>query len=129
MNDNKKPDENTIDDLQNHALQLPLEQQLSTLKPADPKETLYTAVAGTRGHNEIGYQVVDLLKVSIMALDSEYAQGPTSLSASPNLNVMGVLEIALALLPYAGFAQPDNLRREGPGELPAYNYSTLRIIG
>ena len=69
-----------------------------TLKHHRKKENAFTAEIQLSGYNDLIVTISDLLKASILALDSE----PPYVSGSifnPEINVMTLLEIALQLLP------------------------------
>lgn len=69
-----------------------------TLKQDHKEENAFTAEIQLSGYNDLIVTISDLLKASILALDSE----PPYVSGSifnPEINVMTLLEIALQLLP------------------------------
>ena len=81
-----------------------------TLKQDHKKESLFTAEIKVSGYIDLIGIISDLLKASILALDSE----PPYVSGSifnPEINVMTLLEIALQLLPLGEIELLDALHK------------------
>ena len=69
-----------------------------TLRPSHHKKGLYTVDICVEGYLDLLFTVANLIKVSILALDSDETcskQVPV-----PPTNIKNMLEIALQLLPY-----------------------------
>ena len=81
-----------------------------TLKQDHKKDNLFTAEIQLSGYNDLILTISDLLKASILALDSEppYVSGSIF---SPEINVMTLLEIALQLLPLGEIELLDALHK------------------
>lgn len=80
------------------------------LKPDSKKEDLFNVEIKVSCYNELNLMVADLIKVSILALDSE----PPYISGSirnPQINIMTLLEIALQLLPHGEIELLDELHK------------------
>lgn len=67
-------------------------QYLKLLTAGKTKEDGFTVRVKTSGYSGTLFLVADLLKVSMLALENE--------DADPAVNVAGLLELAIQLLPY-----------------------------
>ncbi len=114
-----------------------LEHHFTLLKPYRNRSDVFTAEVRVRGYSDIAYCIADLLKVSILAMDSNNGASVSTAISEPNINILGVLELALALLPYEEFELLDVLHRglldateaAVPVDEPLYNYSVVRVLG
>ena len=82
----------------------------NTLKQDEQKPDLFTAEIKVTGYHDLILTVSDLLKASILALDSE----PPYVSGSifdPEINVITLLEIALQLLPQGEIELLDQIHK------------------
>ena len=68
------------------------------LKPYKDKDNLFTVDLKVTGYTDLSLMITDLLKASISALEFDSECISTAVS-SPEINVMGLLEIALQLFP------------------------------
>jgi hypothetical protein len=80
------------------------------LKPDSKKENWFNVELKVSGYNELNLMVADLLKASILALDSE-APYISNAIINPEINVMTLLEIALQLLPHGEMELLDELHQ------------------
>lgn len=114
-----------------------LENHFTLLKPSRNRKDTFTAELRLRGYSDIAYHIADLLKVCIMAMDADNSHAASSAIPEPNVNILGVLEMTLALLPYNEFELLDILHRglleaeedAVPMGEPLYNYSVVRVLG
>lgn len=91
-----------------------------TLRPAMHKKGLYNVEIDVEGYLDLLFTVANLIKVSVMALDTD---GSFSNHISdPPTNITNMLEIALQLLPYDEAEFLDKSRelflREGGNDIP-----------
>ncbi|MFV8343583.1 hypothetical protein [Flavobacterium sp. XS2P39] len=80
------------------------------LTPDEKKEDLFTLELKVSGYKDVSSMVSDLLKVSILALESD----PPYISRAirnPEINVLGLLEIALQLMPHGELELLDELHQ------------------
>jgi hypothetical protein len=82
----------------------------TTLKPDQEKENSFVVELKVSGYNELSIMIVDLLKVSILALESDPPY-VSNLILNPEINVLGLLEIALQLMPQREFEIFDELHQ------------------
>jgi hypothetical protein len=69
-----------------------------TLRPAIHKKGLYNVEIVVEGYLDLLFTVANLIKGSIMALDSD--ESDSNYISNPPTNIRNMLEIALQLLPY-----------------------------
>lgn len=69
------------------------------LKPDPKNEELFVMELKVSGYRELNSMIADILKVSILAIESDAPYVSRTL-VNPEINVMGLLEIALQLLPH-----------------------------
>lgn len=69
-----------------------------TLRPDMHKKGLYNVEIGVEGYLDLLFTVANLIKVSIMALDTD--EPFSAHIQDPPTNITNMLEIALQLLPY-----------------------------
>lgn len=73
-------------------------RSFKTLRPNNHKKGLYTIDLDVEGYLDLLFTVANLIKVSILALDSD--ESCSSQVPDPATNIKNMLEIALQLLPY-----------------------------
>lgn len=69
-----------------------------TLQPNQYRKDTYKATLDVEGYLDLLFTVANLIKVAIMALDTEGS--PSKQIQNPPTNIQNILEIALQLLPY-----------------------------
>ena len=69
-----------------------------TLRPDKHKKGSYTIELNVDGYLDLLFTIANLIKVSILALDSD--ETCSSEVQNPPINITNMLEIALQLLPY-----------------------------
>jgi hypothetical protein len=69
-----------------------------TLRPAIYKKEMYNVEIEVEGYLDLLFTVANLIKVSIMALDTD--EPFSNLIPNPPTNIRNMLEIALQLLPF-----------------------------
>ncbi|WP_413999142.1 hypothetical protein ACMDB5_00800 [Flavobacterium sp. W1B] len=69
-----------------------------TLQPAMHKKEMYNVEIGVEGYLDLLFTVANLIKVSIMTLDTD--EPFSNLIPNPPTNIRSMLEIALQLLPF-----------------------------
>lgn len=74
------------------------EKGFKTLRPAMHKKGLYNVEIDVEGYLDLLFTVANLIKVSIMALDTD--EPFSNHISNPPTNITNMLEIALQLLPY-----------------------------
>lgn len=80
------------------------------LKP-DPKNgELFVVELKVSGYNELNSMISDILKVSILAIESDVPYVSRTLF-NPEINVMGLLEIALQLMPHGEIELLDEVHQ------------------
>jgi hypothetical protein len=85
-------------------------EYFTQLKRDQKKEDLFILELKVSGYNEVSLMIADILKVSILALDSD----PPYISdtiRNPEINVLGLLEIALQLMPHGELELLDELHQ------------------
>lgn len=85
-------------------------EYFTQLKRDQKKEDLFILELKVSGYNELNLMVADILKVSILALDSD----PPYIShtiRNPEINVLGLLELALQLMPHGEIELLDELHQ------------------
>ena len=80
------------------------------LKPDEKKENLFNVELKVSGYNDLNLMIADILKVSILALESEPPY-VSDVIHNPEINVMGLLEIALQLIPHGELELLDQLHQ------------------
>jgi hypothetical protein len=73
-------------------------RSFKTLRPKKQKKGLYTIELSVEGYLDLLFTVANLIKVSILALDSD--ETCSNQVQNPPTNITNILEIALQLLPY-----------------------------
>jgi hypothetical protein len=68
------------------------------LKEVEGNQNHYTVAINTSSYNELNLMVCDILKVCILALDSE-SPHISSLIPNPEINILRLLELSLQLMP------------------------------
>lgn len=68
------------------------------LKPCEHRKQSYTAQLNFAGYADVIFTVMDILKVSVLALEADEPYGSTQIVDS-KVNVRNLLEIALQLVP------------------------------
>jgi hypothetical protein len=80
------------------------------LKP-DPKNgELFIVELKVSGHSEVNSMLADILKVSILALEHDPPYVSRTIQ-NPEINVMGLLEIAVQLLPHGEMELLDEVHQ------------------
>ncbi|KAF2331978.1 hypothetical protein [Flavobacterium daemonense] len=80
------------------------------LKTDQEKENSFVLEVKVSGYNELSIMIADLLKVSILALESDPPY-VSELIRNPQINVLGILELALQLMPQREFELFDELHQ------------------
>jgi len=80
------------------------------LKPDQEKENSFVVELKVSGYNELSLMIADLLKVSILALESDPPY-VSELIRNPEINVLGIIELALQLMPQREFEIFDELHQ------------------
>jgi hypothetical protein len=85
-------------------------QYFTKLKP-DPKNgELFIMELKVSGYNEVKSMLADILKVSILALENDPPYVSRTIQ-NPEINVMGLLEIAVQLLPHGEMELLDEVHQ------------------
>lgn len=83
----------------------------SILKPDKKSEGSYEAKIEFTGYTDLLCTVMDIIKVSVLALDTDEPYNSTLIS-HPEVNVRNLLELALQLIPLEEMEVLDELHRE-----------------
>jgi len=78
------------------------------LKPANAKNTAFNLEMRVEGYNAIMHYIAHLVKVSILALEGEQSFSSPFIP-EPGVNIAGVLELILNLIPYEETELLDDL--------------------
>lgn len=82
----------------------------SKLKADQEKQGSFILELKVSGYNELSIIIADLLKVSILALESDPPY-VSELIKNPEINVLGLLELVLQLMPRREFELFDELHQ------------------
>lgn len=85
-------------------------EYFTLLIPDEKEEDLFTLELKFSGYNEVRAMVSDLLKVSILTLDSDRPSLSPAIR-NPEINVMGLLELALQLMPHGELELLDEMHQ------------------
>jgi hypothetical protein len=80
------------------------------LKPDPKNEELFVMELKVSGYNEVNSMLADILKVSILALENDPPYVSRTIQ-NPEINVMGLLEIAVQLLPHGEIELLDEVHQ------------------
>lgn len=80
------------------------------LKPDPKNEELFVMELKVSSYNEINSMLSDILKVSILALENDPPYVSRTIQ-NPEINVMGLLEIAVQLLPHGEMELLDEVHQ------------------
>lgn len=85
-------------------------KHFALLGPTNPKNETFDAMIRVKGYNDLTLYTADLLKVCIMALGAQGSYS-SALIPEPDVNISGVLELVLHMLPYEESALLDVLHQ------------------
>jgi hypothetical protein len=99
----------TIDNYKISELQELAGKKFKTLRPTKHKRGLYNVEIDVEGYLDLFFTIANLIKVSIMSLDTD--EPFSNQIPNPPTNIANMLEIALQLLPYEEAEFLDEARK------------------
>lgn len=87
------------------------EKHFVLLQPENIKKNRHLLSLNISGYTDVGYLMSDIVKVCILALDSNGGHGDAHIP-EPESNISGVLSILLNLIPYEELELLDHIREE-----------------
>ncbi|HEY0092397.1 MAG TPA: hypothetical protein VGB43_07920 [Flavobacterium sp.] len=102
------------------------------LKPANMKNTAFNLEMRVEGYNAVMHYIAHLVKVSIMALEGQDGISSPYIP-EPGVNIAGVLELILNMIPYEETDLLDelykaHLNQETYWEKMSFEEMSLRIV-